>query len=225
MHPNIVEYYGYSISEDRKTISILMELCSDGSLHDLLHNQPLAPLNNLQRIRVLIDFVKALKYIHSTGIIHRDLKPANILIKKQEKGNQQEYSPKLTDFGLSRVVGPSNRKSMMTAVYGTQQYTAPEVLNNEPNTFESDVYSLGVIIWEVFSRRIPYADGPYKSCNLTIPVAIKNVRPDISLLDSTTHIEIIELIKNCWEPNPENRPTLDLIQEILTRIEGSYLNI
>ena len=161
MHPNIVEYYGYSISEDNKKISIVMELCSHGSLFDLLHNQPFVPLNNLQKIRLLIDFVKALNYIHSMGIIHRDLKSSNILIKKQDIGNEEIYTAKLTDFGLSKLVSASTRMSMMSAVIGTHQYTAPEVLKNQPNTTRSDVYSLGVIIWEVFSRRIPYA--PYRS--------------------------------------------------------------
>lgn len=99
--------------------------------------------------QIAYQIASAISYLHSYGIVHRDLKLENVMMSD----NTEESVPKIVDFGLSKIIGPSE-----TAVepFGTLGYVAPEVLKKEPYSFSCDLWSLGCIIYALISGSLPF---------------------------------------------------------------------
>ncbi|CAM9305926.1 unnamed protein product, partial [Laminaria digitata] len=138
-HPNIVHFYGACMVPPH--LFYVMELCQR-SLFDLLHNCR-RDIGTRERVEMALDVSKSMEYLHSRSppIVHRDLKSLNLLMAGEDG------PVKLCDFGLVRT-------TVTTA--GTPAYMAPELLQNRPFNKSIDVYAFGVLLWEVFSREIPF---------------------------------------------------------------------
>jgi serine/threonine protein kinase len=141
-------------------------------------------------------------YLHSLNIVHRDLKPANILL-------DENFFPRIADFGLAKVISLENALAM-TMNKGTPAYMAPE-LTDEAFQLEDmfgaiDVFAFGMLLWEMVAEVPPFADkykdNPYK---LTMDIQ-EGKRPPIP--DQMT-AEMAELVKQCWEGVPEDRPVFE----------------
>lgn len=145
-HPAIIPIYDFGIHEDQPFL--VMKYVSGGSLADRLHQEPL-PLSEISRILLIIG--PAIDYIHQQKIIHRDLKPANILF--DDKNN-----PYIADFGLVKSLTDSpDHKTSTNIVIGTPAYMSPEqVKGKEELDGLSDIYSLGVILYQMLSGKLPY---------------------------------------------------------------------
>ncbi|KAJ7526743.1 hypothetical protein O6H91_16G021200 [Diphasiastrum complanatum] len=147
-HPKVLLFMGAVTSCDR--LCIVTEFLPRGSLFRLLHrNTP--GMDSKRRLRMALDIARGMNYLHhcKPPIVHRDLKSSNLLVDK-------DWSVKVGDFGLSRL----QHATLLTAKSGrgTPQWMAPEVLRNEPSDEKCDVYSFGVILWELFTEQVPW-DG------------------------------------------------------------------
>lgn len=202
-HPNILQYLG--IANAGGEICICMEYMPRGSLYRLLHSDNSAFRS--RRIRaVCLDTARGMNYLHQQQppIIHRDLKSHNLLVG-------EHWRVKVCDFGLSRLVSQSN--ATMTAC-GTPSWTAPEVLRNERYTTKADVYGFGVVVWEMFARRDPFPGMP--PFQIVFAVGTQGLRPDTS---PDWPEEWVSLITDCWQEDPELRPTFEEILERLERLD------
>jgi serine/threonine-protein kinase len=145
-HPNIVSVY--DVIEDGNTLFIAMEYVDGRSLRRYLKEHPLPPFKIV--LAVAVQVADALQSAHDKGVIHRDIKPDNILITRKGK-------VKITDFGIAHMT-----ESTMTAsgsVMGTLKYMSPEQVRGEGVTAASDLYSFGVVLYEMSTGAPPFVDG------------------------------------------------------------------
>ena len=141
-HENIVQLY--DIYQTTNNMYIVTELCQDGDLLKLLQRRKKIPEGEAKML--LKDIVNGTKYLHKSGIIHRDLKPANILIK--------EGTCKLSDFGFAKSL--QNEDVIMKSIVGTPLYMSPQILQKEKYTSKSDLWSIGLIYYEMLHGRTPW---------------------------------------------------------------------
>ena len=141
-HQNIVQLH--DIYQTTNNMYIVTELCQDGDLLKLLHRRKRIP--EAEAKMLLRDIVNGAKYLHKSGIIHRDLKPANILIK--------EGTCKLSDFGFAKSL--KSEDVVMKSIVGTPLYMSPQILQKEKYTAKSDLWSIGLIYYEMLHGRTPW---------------------------------------------------------------------
>jgi eukaryotic-like serine/threonine-protein kinase len=142
-HPNVVGVYDRGEFED--TYYIAMEYCEGRSLKDLIRAE--APLDVRRAIRITKQILLAARFAHRRNVIHRDLKPHNVLLDSED-------GVKVTDFGIARA-GASDI-TQAGAIMGTAQYLSPEQAQGSPVTEASDVYSIGVVLYELLTARAPF---------------------------------------------------------------------
>lgn len=209
-HPNIVSIYDRGETEgDPGTYYIAMEYLPGGTLKDRLLRR--GPLPARTAAAVATQIAEALRVAHDRGVVHRDIKPQNILIT--ESGNL-----KVTDFGIARAAS-SSTMTRTGSILGTAQYISPEQAMGEPVGPESDQYSLGIVLYEMLTGRVPY------EAETSIGVAMKHVnsRPvppgerDPSIPEGMDAVVLRLLAKD-----PEERYTDDteLIEDLERLSEG-----
>ncbi len=200
-HPNVVQFIGASTA--RPNLCIVTEFVKLGSLWDVLRRKDIEI--NWPRIQsIAIDICAGLTYIHSMKMVHRDLKSQNVLI------NDGSFTAKLSDFGVSRV--KRSDSTTMTAK-GTSQWMAPEMIRRDKYTEKTDVYSLGVTLWELLSRDKPYGD--YRGWDLERAIIHDGLRPTIPPYEGVVPSEYVELFKECWCHDQDKRPDLNIVIERL----------
>ena len=153
-HPNIVQVIDFDHEGD--LFYMVMEFIDGPTLKAELseHSRIGQPFDPKEATRILTAISNAVDYAHHRGMVHRDLKPANIMLTG-------EGQPVLTDFGIAKIVG-ATRYTVTGAVSGTPAYMSPEQGKGERGDERSDIYSLGVILYEMVTGRVPYdADTPY----------------------------------------------------------------
>jgi Tol biopolymer transport system component len=148
-HPNIVNIH--DIREQDGVQYLVMDLISGEPLSTVIARE--GPLSPERAARITVQLADALDYAHSRGVIHRDIKPANILVEAEDR-------VVLTDFGIAKAVG-AERLTMTGVRPGTPQYMSPEQAQGKPVDNRTDVYSLGVVLYEMLTGRLPYrSDTP-----------------------------------------------------------------
>ncbi|KAJ3692837.1 hypothetical protein LUZ60_011932 [Juncus effusus] len=199
-HKNVVQFIGACTKPP--SLCIVTEFMAGGSVYDYLHKQRgLFKLLNL--IRVAIDVSKGMNYLHQNNIIHRDLKTANLLMDENEV-------VKVADFGVARVKAQSG---VMTAETGTYRWMAPEVIEHKPYDHKADVFSFGVMLWELLTGKIPYEY--LTPLQAAVGVVQKGLRPTIP---KNSNAKLAALIERCWQQDPTNRPDFSEILENLQHI-------
>ena len=189
-HPCITTVMGAVIpSEKNAEPQLVMELMRHGSLFDLLHNDTLVLEGDIL-LSIMRDIVSGMRFLHAAEppVIHGDLKAANVLI-------DENFKAKVADFGLSQ-------KRQMGMV-GTPFWMAPELLRGENCTRESDVYAFGIMIYEIFSRKVPYENEDAEDVLAKIKANIEK-RPEIP--DGCPPLVEAMMIE-CWHHDPSVRPT------------------
>jgi serine/threonine-protein kinase len=151
VHPNIVQVYDTGIEGDRHYI--VMEYVKGKSGAQLLQSN--GRLDTESAVEIGIQACAGLDYAHRHGIIHRDVKPGNLMILGGPAGGGSDMTVKLADFGIARAEAQS-RITQVGSVVGTAAYLAPEQARGDEATPSSDVYSLGVVLYQFLTGRLPY---------------------------------------------------------------------
>ncbi|XP_026401171.1 probable serine/threonine-protein kinase SIS8 isoform X1 [Papaver somniferum] len=195
-HPNVILFLGACTRPPH--LSMVTEYMEMGSLYYLIHmSGQKKKLSLRRRLKMLRDICRGLMCIHRMKIVHRDVKSANCLVNKH-------YMVKICDFGLSRVMAESPMRDTSSA--GTPEWMAPELIRNEPFTEKCDVFSLGVIMWELCTLNRPWE-------------GVSPMQVVYAVANEGSRLEIPEgplgkLIQDCWA-EPDDRPSCE---EILTRL-------
>ncbi|XP_030017291.1 receptor-interacting serine/threonine-protein kinase 1 isoform X1 [Sphaeramia orbicularis] len=206
-HERVVKLLGV-IMEDRDC-SLVMELIPRGNLLVMLETVSV-PISI--KGRIILEILEGMMYLTEKHVIHKDIKPENILVDK-------DFHIKIADLGLATcqtwsklTKEESRRKSHVgrssgTRGAGTLSYMAPEHLESvhAASTEKSDVYSFAIVVWVILTGEEPYANARSED---QISQCVRNGnRPLESLIPEDTPAEIIKLMKSCWDPNPQQRPT------------------
>jgi len=213
-HPNIVLLLGVV----RSTPAIVVEFCTRGSLFSVLqrHMKPGAPqLLWKVRLQMALGAAAGMLYLHDVPVLHRDLKSANLMVDRY-------YRVKVGDFGLSRVhneiVGSGERDGSCSL--HSPRWMAPEVLKDGKHSKASDVYSYGIILWEIQSLKTPF-----KELNVyqILSAVDEGERPDANASFGAQYPEANlyrDLMRKAWDQDPKMRPSFeDIVTEVQNLIE------
>ncbi|KAK4858364.1 hypothetical protein QYF36_015267 [Acer negundo] len=203
-HPNVIKFEG--ACRKPPVHCIITEYLSEGSLRAYLHKleHKSVPLQKL--IAVALDIAHGMEYIHSQGVIHRDLKPENILI-------DQEFRLKIADFGIACEEVYCDA---LTDDPGTYRWMAPEMIKHKSYGRKVDVYSFGLILWEMVAGAIPYEEmNPIQAA---FAVVNKNLRP---AMPGDCPPAMGALIEQCWSLQPDKRPEFWHVVKVLEQFESS----
>ncbi|MCM4083791.1 serine/threonine-protein kinase [Paractinoplanes hotanensis] len=190
-HRNVVRVHDlFSVGE---TIGLVMDLVSGGSLRDLLRTRPTVAVGEAARLTAQV--AAALAEAHDLGVVHRDLKPDNILLATTDG----RLDTRLTDFGVARIL---NTPSMTTpnAVVGTPHYMSPEAFHGATASPATDVYALGVLLYELVSGRPPYLSD-------SIPDLMRQHLEGNPARRSGLPDPVWDVIMACMAQKPRLRPT------------------
>jgi len=187
----IVRCYGITKFPENNNYAMVLNYIGDGNLRNYLQKNH-SNLTLKDRVTMFYYLCWSLKDIHEKDLIHCDLHSGNILV-----AGGCCY---ITDLGLC---GPVDDESS-NKIYGITSYIAPEILRKKSkNTKESDVYSIGMLMWEIFSGCPPFDDRAH-DCHLILEIC-KGLRPPIL---SNMPKKYVEMMKKCWDANPSKRPTI-----------------
>ena len=205
-HPTIIPFYGFSPVDfnKEKQFTIFMEVAKKGSLASILQKVRLSladsDYDQTARQIILIGIARGMMYLHKHHIIHRDLKPGNILL-------DENFHPYITDFGISKFYEPQDYLNQ-TQSCGTPAYMAPEVIRGNEYNAKVDVYSFGILMYEVVTDCDPYPDLTGSESQIKEYLLNPENRPKFKVPIKES---IQELIERCWSENPKNRPTFEEI--------------
>ena len=210
-HPNVLALIGVSLAPGG-SFAVITEYMPRGSVFQMLHPPPPAvgePLPRVLAMRMLADCARGVAYLHSLRppIIHRDLKSQNLLVAP-------DLSVRVADFGLSREC---LHAGAMTRV-GSVQWAAPEVLLGQAYSHKCDLWSFGVVCWEVLTARIPF-DGMSQPAVAT-QVAMEGMR-----LPVPPHVplRLLRLIARCWSDVADQRPEFGTVEVELQGVENELI--
>ena len=189
-HPNIMRVYG---GEKRSRIYMVMEWCEGRLLRQILHE---GRISHDRAIHIATGVLEALDYIHSNGVVHRDLKPENIMVDDADH-------IKLIDFGIAS--DSSARRltyANFTATLGTPDYISPEQVKGKRGDGRSDIYAVGVILYEMLSGKLPFS-GPSPLATMNDRLLNHPLPPSVA--DPTISPQMQEVLYRALERDPKNR--------------------
>jgi serine/threonine-protein kinase len=192
-HPNVVSLFDYG--SDGDTYYIVMEFIDGQPLADIVRSQ--GPLMPERAAEIAADVARALERAHAAGLVHRDIKPSNIMLNSQGQ-------TKVTDFGIARAMTTDGEQTMTQTgmVIGTAAYLSPEQAQGHPVDPRSDVYSLGVVLYEALTGQPPFTgDTP-------LSIAYKHVRENPvppSAVNPDVPPELDAIVMKALAKNPDNR--------------------
>ncbi|KAK4759690.1 hypothetical protein SAY87_022821 [Trapa incisa] len=195
-HPNVVAFYGVVQDGPGGTMATVTEYMVNGSLrHVLLCKE--RHLDRRKRLIIAMDAAFGMEYLHSKDIVHFDLKCDNLLVNLKDPARP---ICKVGDFGLSKI----KRNTLVTGgVRGTLPWMAPELLNGSSNKVSEkvDVFSFGIVLWEILTGEEPYANMHYGA--IIGGIVNNTLRPPVP---SHCDPEWKQLMEQCWAPDPAARP-------------------
>jgi len=201
-HPCITTVMGAVISSKEEPM-LVMEYMDHGSLFDLLQNNTMWIEGDLI-LPILRDIAQGLRFLHSATpqVIHGDLKAQNVLV-------DIKFRAKVADFGLSQ--------KKKVGACGTPLWMAPELIRGDSgNAASSDVYSFGIILYEVYSRKVPYEGEDHRQVLRDVCDPIINKRPPVP---KSMPAAMASLMPDCLVASPESRPTFDELANRLKRLD------
>lgn len=192
-HKNIVQFIG--ACTQKPNLCIVFEYMSGGSVYDYIRKA--GPLRVGTVFKIAVEVCRGMDYLHKRKIVHRDLKAANLLL--DETG-----TVKIADFGVARVMVTTG---IMTAETGTYRWMAPEVIEHNPYREKADVFSFGIVLWELLTGRIPYSD--MTPLQAAVGVVQKGLRPPIP---PNCPPPLSDIMRLCWQRDPNVRPSFEQLK-------------
>lgn len=210
-HPNIVEMY--DVGEDDGTYYIIMEYVEGKTLKQLLKKRGTLTLS--EAIDIMSQLTDGMAHAHDSYIIHRDLKPQNIMIK-------DDGQIKITDFGIAMALN-STQLTQTNSVMGSVHYLPPEQASGKGCTIKSDIYSMGIIFYELLSGSLPFRGDN------AVEIALKHMREPLPSLreDNPSIPQSIEnIIKKATAKNPKNRydSARSMHEDLLTALNDERMD-
>ena len=184
-HENIIHIY--NVFENEESINIIMEYANKGNLLDIIKNEKDKCLSEEKAFKYFIQVINAVYYLHQNNIIHRDIKPENILISEND-------SIKLCDFGWAKELTLENTSTFC----GTAEYMAPEIVTKENYAFEVDIWSLGILLYEMIFGHSPFEGNNMNNIML-------NIKEHELIYDKPISKECKNLIERLLESNQQKR--------------------
>ena len=211
-HPNIIKFKEVFIAnKPLKTLNIVTEYADGGDLSLAIKNQRKEYFKESQILDYFTQICLAIKHIHGKHIIHRDLKSQNIFLTKTGL-------VKLGDFGIAKNLNCTWQKAK--TMIGTPYYLSPEIVNNKPYSFKSDIWSLGVLLYEMMALKMPF------DANSLPMLTLKIIKGNYAPPPQRYTADLRNLISQLLNVDPDKRPSVDQILKlpiIKNRIKN-YLN-
>ncbi len=202
-HPNIIKFHEvFYAKQPYETLNIIQEYADGGDLYEKI--QEMKEKNkNFSENQILDWFTEialALNHMHSKHILHRDIKSQNIFLTKNNM-------IKLGDFGISKTLEYTLAKAM--TIIGTPYYLSPEIIQNIPYSYKSDIWSLGVVLYEMCTLKMPF-----EASNLPV-LSLKIQKGEYGKLDNKWSDDLKNLVYSMLQIDPEKRPNL---RDILSKV-------
>jgi serine/threonine protein kinase len=205
--PFLLPFLAFTI--ETPTFWIIMPFYTAGFLSDYCRSNSRQTLTASQQTVIALGIAHGMRRIHHAKLLHRNLKSSNIVL--QQSGSK--LIPWITDFGLARKQPPE--QGGLTRACGTTNWMAPELLQTHCYDSKVDVYSFGLLLYEMLCHKIPFGDLDGKTCEREV---CRGRRPE---LPGRGNAAIRKLIRKCWDPEPKKRPTF---KEIYVSIKtGKYV--
>ncbi|KAG5234722.1 hypothetical protein OIU76_026002 [Salix suchowensis] len=201
-HPNIVQFI--AACKKPPVYCIITEYMSQGTLRMYLNKKEPYSLSTETILRLALDISRGMEYLHSQGVIHRDLKSNNLLLN-------DEMRVKVADFGTSCL---ETQCQETKGNKGTYRWMAPEMIKEKHCSRKVDVYSFGIVLWELTTALLPFQG--MTPVQAAFAVAEKNERPP---LPASCQPALAHLIKRCWAANPSKRPDFSFIVSALEKYD------
>ncbi len=205
MHPNIVNVY--DVGEENGIYYIVMELVEGITLKKYIEKK--SRLSYKEAVSIAIQISMGIEAAHNNNIIHRDIKPQNIIISREGK-------VKVTDFGIAKA---ATSNTITSNVMGSVHYTSPEQARGGYSDEKSDIYSLGITIFEMLTGRVPF------NGETTVAIAIKHIQEEmtpISEFVSDVPGSVESIVLKCCQKSPDRR--YQNMQELIADLKQSLLN-
>ncbi|CAM8959889.1 unnamed protein product [Rhodiola kirilowii] len=201
-HPNIVRFIGSC----RKPMvwCIVTEYARGGSVRQFLMNRHNRAVPLKTAVKQALDVARGMEYVHALNTIHRDLKSDNLLIFGDK-------SIKIADFGVARI---EVQTEGMTPETGTYRWMAPEMIQHRPYNQRVDVYSFGIVLWELITGLLPFPN--MTAVQAAFAVVNKGVRP---IIPNDCLPVLSEIMTRCWDANPDVRPSFSEVVRMLEHAE------
>ncbi|KEH31058.1 putative protein kinase TKL-Pl-4 family [Medicago truncatula] len=203
-HPNVLKLV--AACRNPPVYCVITEYLSEGSLRSYLHKLEGKTISLQKLIAFSLDIARGMEYIHSQGVVHRDLKPENVLIN-------DDFHLKIADFGIACEEAHCE---LLADDLGTYRWMAPEMIKRKSYGRKVDVYSFGLMLWEMLTGRIPFED--MTPVQAAFAVLNKNSRP---VIPSNCPPAMRALMEQCWSLNPDKRPEFWQVVKVLEQFESS----
>lgn len=211
IHPKIVQFLGFTKHLD--TVAIVFEYMENGNLLEFLKNNK---LSNTKKINIMIEIAIAINYLHNRNpqtIIHRDIKPTNVLVNKH--GNI-----KLSDFGISKIIHKVDTSCDNSHEKGTYIWMAPEVVMGINYNHTADIYSLGLVMYFIWTEKLPFEELKL----ITVQLMFMKIKNELVVAEIQNNEDLNILIKLCTSYDKYERPNceeiINKLYDILEKINS-----
>jgi len=216
-HPNIIDIFAFGALEDGRAYHI-MDLLLGESLRKRLKRGPLIPS---EAASVLEETALALTAAHEKGFVHRDLKPDNIFLQARD---DRWPEVKLLDFGLAKLMpeaGVSPFQTKAGVMLGTPEYMSPEQARGTGVDYRTDIYALGVVMFEILSGRRPFVSSG--DAMATLMMHAEEPPPSLKMFVSDLPEEMVQLVDTMLAKEPSQRPSLAAVRTVIKRLRSTQL--